>query len=143
MNIRTAVAFAVTGILLAGCAAAKAPSSSKAGNSLSARAFHRNSSSKKAVSSSSKRNPSAAQRATITIQGVAFAPKTLTVKKGTTVTWKNNDSVPHTVTGDAGGPSSQQLANGQSYSYTFSTIGTFPYHCTIHPSMTATVTVTP
>jgi plastocyanin len=49
----------------------------------------------------------------------------------------------HTVTGDNGGPSSQPLATGQSYSFTFNTAGTFAYHCSIHPSMTGMVIVTP
>jgi plastocyanin len=67
------------------------------------------------------------------------------VKKGTTVTWTNKDSAGHTVVesdGQAGGPSSGTLANGQSYQFTFNTPGTFHYKCSIHPQMTATVTVT-
>ena len=79
--------------------------------------------------------------ASITIQNFAFSPNNITVHKGTMVTWKNNDSTAHTVTGDNGGPASQYLNPGDSYSYTFSTVGTFPYHCSIHPSMTAVVQV--
>lgn len=78
----------------------------------------------------------------LTIANNAFAPATLTVKKGSTVTWTNSDSVPHTVTGDNGGPSSERLSNGQSYSYVFDTAGTFAYHCAVHPSMHGTVVVT-
>ncbi|HEY6736422.1 MAG TPA: cupredoxin family copper-binding protein [Candidatus Saccharimonadia bacterium] len=79
------------------------------------------------------------------IKDMAFSPAGLTVKAGTTVTWKNEDSVSHNVveTDGQAGPSSGTLANGQTYSFAFSTPGTYHYHCSIHPSMTGTVTVTP
>ncbi|WP_244885644.1 plastocyanin/azurin family copper-binding protein [Amycolatopsis vancoresmycina] len=82
---------------------------------------------------------------TVAIKDFAFAPAATTVKKGTTVTWTNSDQDPHTVTSTgSGGPlRSPTLQTGQSYQYTFSTPGTFEYLCTIHPFMTATVTVTP
>lgn len=78
----------------------------------------------------------------VTIQNFSFSPTALTVTKGTTVTWTNNDSAAHTITGDNGGPASGSIASGQSYNYAFNTAGTFSYHCALHPSMTATVTVT-
>lgn len=84
---------------------------------------------------------SAPASAAVTIGNFAFSPATLTIHKGATVTWTNNDGVPHTVTGDNGGPTSSALGQGQSYSYTFNTVGSFPYHCSIHPSMKATVQV--
>lgn len=90
-----------------------------------------------AVSSSVKLSATA----TVTISNFAFSPATLTVHKGTTVTWTNDDSAPHTVTGNNGGPASSPLSQGKTYSYTFNTVGSFPYHCSIHPSMTATITV--
>ncbi|MFB9928000.1 plastocyanin/azurin family copper-binding protein [Amycolatopsis halotolerans] len=79
------------------------------------------------------------------IKDFAFAPAATTVKKGTTVTWTNQDQDAHTVTSTgSGGPlRSPTLQTGQSYQYTFSKPGTFEYLCTIHPFMTATVTVTP
>ena len=82
---------------------------------------------------------------TVAIKDFAFAPASTTVKKGTTVTWTNSDQDPHTVTSTgSGGPlRSPTLQTGQSYQYTFDTPGTFEYLCTIHPFMTATVTVTP
>ncbi|MBO0876741.1 MAG: cupredoxin domain-containing protein [Pseudonocardia sp.] len=80
----------------------------------------------------------------VTIQGFAYAPATLTVKAGTTVTWTNQDQDPHTVTSVNGGPlRSPTLTNGQSFRYSFSTPGHFDYLCTVHPFMTATVVVTP
>jgi plastocyanin len=91
-------------------------------------------------------NPSTTPEATssITIQNFAFSPADITVKKGTKVTWTNKDGAPHTVTesDSQDGPASGSLGNGQSYSFTFNTTGTFKYHCTIHSSMTGTVTVT-
>jgi plastocyanin len=79
----------------------------------------------------------------VTVANMAFSPADITVKKGTTVAWTNQDSVTHTVTEDDGqpGPASGALANGQRYAYTYNTAGTFKYHCTIHPNMTGTVTV--
>ncbi|NUP48221.1 MAG: cupredoxin family copper-binding protein [Catenulispora sp.] len=81
----------------------------------------------------------------VAISGFAFGPAALTVKVGTTVTWTNKDSDAHTVTSQgSGGPlQSKALATGESYSYTFTAPGTYAYLCTIHPFMTATVTVTP
>jgi plastocyanin len=81
----------------------------------------------------------------VAITNFAFAPAALTVKAGTTVTWTNKDADAHTVTSQgSGGPlQSAALATGRSYSFTFTTPGTFSYLCTIHPFMTATVTVTP
>ena len=81
----------------------------------------------------------------VSISGFAFAPASLTVKAGTTVTWTNKDSDAHTVTSQGtGGPlGSAALSTGQSYSFTFTKPGTYSYLCTIHPFMTATVTVTP
>ncbi len=78
----------------------------------------------------------------ITIQNFAFAQPSITIKKGDSITWSNRDSAPHTVTGDNGGPSSPTINPGQSYSFTFNTVGTFKYHCSFHPSMLGTVVVT-
>jgi plastocyanin len=80
----------------------------------------------------------------VTIDNFAFSPANITVKKGTSVTWTNKDSTTHTVTETDGktGPDSGDLATGKSYSFTFNTVGTFKYHCSIHSDMTGTVTVT-
>ncbi len=79
----------------------------------------------------------------VEISNMAFGPASITVKKGATVTWTNKDSIAHTVTGDSqDGPASKSLANGDTYSFTFNSAGTFKYHCSIHSSMTGTVTVT-
>jgi amicyanin len=81
-----------------------------------------------------------AQGASVEIKNFAFDPKTVTIKVGQTVTWTNQDSVTHTVTGD-GGIDSDDLSKGKSYSKTFDTEGTFDYHCSPHPQMTGQVIV--
>jgi plastocyanin len=78
---------------------------------------------------------------TATIEGFAFDPGNLEVAAGTTVTWTNNDSAAHTVTADDGSFQSGRLEQGDTFSYTFETAGTFSYHCEYHSGMTATVTV--
>jgi plastocyanin len=70
---------------------------------------------------------------------MAFSPSTLTVTAGTTVTWTNKDGVPHTVTSDNGLFDSGSISNNGTYSHKFETAGTYPYHCSIHTSMTAKV----
>lgn len=76
---------------------------------------------------------------TINIQNFSFSPATLTVKKGATVTWINNDSVPHQINSTTF--NSSQLSKGQSFSFTFDTVGTFDYLCSIHPSMLGKIIV--
>jgi plastocyanin len=75
------------------------------------------------------------------IQGMSFTPATITVTAGTTITWTNKDGYAHTVTSDSKIFDSGNLASGSTFSYTFATAGTYPYHCGIHTSMTATVVV--
>lgn len=62
----------------------------------------------------------------------AYGPNPQTIASGTTVTWINQDSVPHTVTSDTGVFDSGTMAPGASFTFTFQQVGTYPYHCTIH-----------
>ena len=78
---------------------------------------------------------------TVSIKNFAFDPPNTTVSAGTTVTWVNDDQVPHTATANDGAFDSGTLQPGQSYSFAFDKPGTYAYHCNIHPYMTATVTV--
>ncbi len=80
----------------------------------------------------------------VSIQNFAFSPASLTVKKGTTVKWTNHDDIAHTVieSDNKAGPGSPLLAKDQTYSFTYNEVGTFAYKCSIHPSMTGTITVT-
>jgi len=85
---------------------------------------------------------SAAQAANeVLIQGMAYSPLSLTVAVNTTVKWTNNDNVSHSVTSDTGLFDSGLFGNGGTYSRQFTTAGTFNYHCSIHPYMTATIIV--
>ena len=80
-----------------------------------------------------------AKTVTVSVVNFSFNPATLTINKGDTVTWTNNDSVPHQI---AGAPlQGQVMSKGQTYSFTFNTTGTFNYHCAIHPSMTGSIVV--
>ena len=94
--------------------------------------------------SSTQANNSASESNSVTINNFAFSPPNITVKKGDSVTWTNKDTVPHTVTENDNqqGPNSSTLSSGEKYSFTFNTVGTFQYHCTIHPDMKGTVVVT-
>lgn len=80
----------------------------------------------------------------ITIEKFAFNPGTLTVKPGTAVTWTNRDGVDHTIVSDSGSATqftSDRLANGAAYTFTFNQPGTYAYYCSIHPSMKGTIVV--
>lgn len=79
----------------------------------------------------------------VTIQNMAFAPATITVKAGDTVTWTNQDGVGHSATADDNSFDTGVLDQGKSGSATFSKAGTFTYHCSIHPNMNGVVIVTP
>ncbi len=75
----------------------------------------------------------------VTIANFAFNPATLNIKAGDTVKWTNNDSVTHRIASDTF--NSQDLNNGDSFSYKFSQAGTYNYHCGIHPFMTGSIIV--
>lgn len=85
-------------------------------------------------------SPAAAPLA-VSIAGFAFAPATLHVPVGGSVTWTNKDAVTHTVTPDAGGIDAHELPVGAGFSQTFDTPGTYAYHCAIHPFMKGTIIV--
>ncbi len=78
----------------------------------------------------------------IGMQGLAFDPKDVTVKVGTTVTWKNLEDIPHNVTAEEGADFRSDLF-GKDGTYTFKATkaGTIKYVCTIHPGMEGTLTV--
>ena len=77
---------------------------------------------------------------TVRMAGLAFAPGTLTVARGSTVVFDNDDTAPHTVTGRSGGVDSGVLDPGKQFRLTAAE--SFDYFCQIHPSMTARITVT-
>jgi plastocyanin len=71
----------------------------------------------------------------------AYAPNPIAVAVGGTVTWTNGDTITHTSTGDGGTWDSGNIAPGATFSRTFSSAGSFRYHCTLHPGMIGTVNV--
>ena len=77
----------------------------------------------------------------VDIAGFSFSPQELTVAVGDTVTWTNSDAQRHTATADDGSFDTGPIAAATPASVTFSTAGTFAYHCKIHPQMTATIVV--
>ena len=77
----------------------------------------------------------------VTIGNFRFAPDTLTVAPGTTVTWLNNDDVPHTVVSVEKQFQSPALDTGEHFSHTFAAPGHYAYFCSIHPMMTGSIRV--
>jgi len=98
------------------------------------------SSSKKSSTSSTSSAPAAGGTA-VSMKNIQFAPTSLTVKVGQTVTWTNDDTVVHNVTADDGTFKSSNFGGGKTFSWKASKAGTFKYACTIHPGMVATLTV--
>ena len=83
----------------------------------------------------------AATNAVVKIDNFSFAPGNITIAAGTTVTWTNNDDVPHVVSSDDKSFRSKALDTDDRFSYTFTKPGTYIYYCAIHPKMTAKVVV--
>jgi plastocyanin len=83
-----------------------------------------------------------ASSTTVKIDNFSFGPATITVPAGSTVTWTNNDDVPHVVTSDDGKLfKSKALDTDDRFSFTFTKPGTYNYYCAIHPKMTAKIVV--
>ncbi len=77
----------------------------------------------------------------ITIDNFTFTPKELTVPVGTTVKWLNHDDIPHTIVEKKTTFRSKALDTDDSYSFTFTSAGTFDYFCGLHPHMVGQVIV--
>ena len=92
--------------------------------------------------------PSATTAATITIQTsartlgmAAFVPNPVNVSQGGVITWSNTDSTTHDMVSDTGVWDSGRIAPNGNFNFTFAAKGSYPYHCSIHPSMTGTIVV--
>lgn len=77
-------------------------------------------------------NVALAGNANVDIQGFSYQPPVVTIDPGDSVTWTNRDNAAHTVTADDGSFNSPTLSNGGTFTRTFPSAGTFPYHCAIH-----------
>ena len=77
---------------------------------------------------------------TVVIDGLRYAPETITVKRGETIVWVNNDPFPHTVTAQ-GVFDSGEIPAGKVWEYTPRRVGRYAYICTVHPNMKGTLQV--
>jgi plastocyanin len=82
-----------------------------------------------------------AANAEVKIDNFSFGPQTVTVPVGATVTWTNRDDIPHTVVSTDGVFKSKVRDTDETFSYTFTKAGTYPYFCSVHPKMTGQVVV--
>jgi plastocyanin len=82
-----------------------------------------------------------AEPAPVKIDNFTFLPETLTVAPGTTVTWTNDDDIPHTVMAKDKAFRSKALDTGDKFSFTFETPGEYVYFCSLHPHMVGKVIV--
>jgi plastocyanin len=86
-------------------------------------------------------NAGAGQAASVSMDHNTFIPSEITVAPGTTVTWVNNEAMPHTVVDSNKGFRSKTLVKDASFSFTFATAGDYNYLCSIHPNMKGKVIV--
>jgi amicyanin len=84
--------------------------------------------------------PASAEDVAVKIGNFTFGPQEVKVKAGTTVTWTNEDDIPHTVVSPNAFRSKVMDTDG-TYSFTFTTPGTYKYFCSLHPHMTGTIVV--
>jgi plastocyanin len=99
-------------------------------------------------SNSSMTTPSPSGGQTVTIVSgaqsmttTAYSPNPVTVSVGTTITWVNHDNIAHTATSNNGGFDTGTISAGGQVSRQFNNAGSFPYHCSFHPNMIATINV--
>jgi plastocyanin len=88
--------------------------------------------------------PAASARAAemeVKIDNFTFAPQRLVVKAGTTVTWINDDDIPHTIASSTKLFKSNALDTKDKFSFTFTTPGAYEYFCSLHPHMTGAIAV--
>ena len=86
-------------------------------------------------------SPARAADATVKIDNFTFAPQQFSVRIGTTVTWDNEDDIPHTVASSTKLFRSNALDTGDRFSFTFTTPGVYQYFCSLHPHMIGTIVV--
>jgi plastocyanin len=79
----------------------------------------------------------------VVMDSFAFTPAELTVPVGATVTWVNHQGARHDVVAADGSFTSRLFGEGETFSFTFTTPGNYPYVCSIHPGMDGTIIVTP
>ena len=85
--------------------------------------------------------PAASAETVVKIDNFTFGPQRLTVKAGTTVTWINQDDIPHAIAATGKAFRSKVMDTDDKYSFTFTTAGVYEYFCSLHPHMTGTIVV--
>jgi plastocyanin len=138
-------AFAVSTIVLAlvtACSSSSKPSAGGGSSTAGGSASSSVSMSMPMSGSDSSSGSAATGTNMVEVKNFAFSPASLTVPAGTTVTWKFDDSAAHTVSASDKSFESPALSGGKTYTHTFTKAGTYPYICSIHPFMKATVVVT-
>jgi amicyanin len=85
-------------------------------------------------------SPARSEEVSVKIGNFTFNPPQVMVKAGATVTWTNDDDIPHTVVAPPN-VRSKPLDSDQKFSFTFTTPGTYKYFCSLHPHMTGTIVV--
>jgi len=90
---------------------------------------------------SGEQAPQQSNETKVTIDNFSFTPQEITVQLGTTVTWVNQDDVPHTVVSNDNKFKSKALDTDDKFSFTFKEPATYAYFCSVHPKMTAKVIV--
>lgn len=150
MNTKAMVAI-VAGVVIVGGTAAwfiLKPNTTQTGNPAGKR--HDESSAQQVTTESPQSpatNETEVSEVQVSIKNFQYTPSNITIKKGTTVVWTNEDGVGHNVVSNsdapAGGPPSEAplLGKNQQFTFTYDFVGTFGYHCTPHPNMTGQVTV--
>src|SRR4051794_30715016 len=77
----------------------------------------------------------------VKIDNFVFGPAEVVVPVGATVSWTNNDDIPHTIVAEDKSFRSKVLDTGESYSFTFKSTGSYGYFCSLHPHMTGKIVV--
>ena len=85
--------------------------------------------------------PAWAEEMEVKIDNFTFSPQQITVKVGTTVTWTNDDDIPHLVVSQTPLFKSNALDTEDKFSFTFTTPGSYAYFCALHPHMTGSIVV--
>jgi plastocyanin len=141
MLFRPLVALAATLLLVAACSsgggATTAPSAAPAEPSAAASEAPAS----EAPAAAACEKSAAGGEVDVSIEGFAFNPADITATVGQTITFTNGDSAPHTATLDDGSCTTPNIANGASEGLTFNAAGTYPFHCTVHPDMKGTITI--
>jgi plastocyanin len=128
----SAVALLTAGVVAAGCGSSSGGSRQPMGAQSAATG---------AAPAAAPASGPAVASATVDLRSFKYKPVTIVVKKGGHVRWTNSDSAAHTATADDRSFDTQTIDIGKARTVTFTTAGTFPYHCDFHPFMKATVVV--